>query len=390
MQEFIEWRRSLEVVPLLVELRKRADEIRRAEIEKARRRLGPLTPEQEKALEAATSAIVNKLLHAPTVRLKELAGHGAGRPRGHRAPAVRPVSRIRIGTRGSALALWQAEHVKARLEALGHEVALRVITTTGDRMQDRRLESVGGKGAFLKEIEEALRRARGGPRRALAEGRADRAAGRAARCARSSSAPTRATRSSRPGRGSPSCRAGASVGTTSLRRRALVRRAAAGPRAPGPARQRRHAPAAAARGALRRDPAGDGRAHAARPRRRGDRGARPAPVRARAGAGGDRARVPRRTTRRCATPSRRSTTRPPPGRSRPSARSWPRSAAAATCRSGPTPSRPDPGWSSWPSSRRPTAAPCCAPSAAATDPAALGGALADELLAQGARALIGG
>jgi len=76
VQEFIEWRRSLEVVPLLVELRKRADEIRRAEIEKARNRLGPLTPEQEKALEAATTAIVNKLLHAPTVRLKELAGHG--------------------------------------------------------------------------------------------------------------------------------------------------------------------------------------------------------------------------------------------------------------------------------------------------------------------------
>ena len=76
VQEFIEWRRSLEVVPLLVELRKRADEIRRAEIEKARRRLGPLTPEQESALEAATTAIVNKLLHAPTVRLKELAGHG--------------------------------------------------------------------------------------------------------------------------------------------------------------------------------------------------------------------------------------------------------------------------------------------------------------------------
>jgi len=76
VQEFIEWRRSLEVVPLLVELRKRADEIRRAEIDKARNRLGPLTPEQEKALEAATTAIVNKLLHAPTVRLKELAGHG--------------------------------------------------------------------------------------------------------------------------------------------------------------------------------------------------------------------------------------------------------------------------------------------------------------------------
>ena len=66
------------------------------------------------------------------------------------------MSRIRIGTRGSALALWQAEHVKARLCGLGHEVELRVITTTGDRVLDRKLESVGGKGAFLKEIEEAM------------------------------------------------------------------------------------------------------------------------------------------------------------------------------------------------------------------------------------------
>ena len=63
---------------------------------------------------------------------------------------------IRLGTRGSALALWQAEHVRDRLVALGHPVELRVITTTGDRVLDRRLDSVGGKGAFLKEIEEAM------------------------------------------------------------------------------------------------------------------------------------------------------------------------------------------------------------------------------------------
>lgn len=63
---------------------------------------------------------------------------------------------LRIGSRGSLLALWQAEHVKARLEAQGRVVTIRVISTTGDRLLDRRLESVGGKGAFLKEIEEAL------------------------------------------------------------------------------------------------------------------------------------------------------------------------------------------------------------------------------------------
>jgi glutamyl-tRNA reductase len=76
VRDFLEWRRSLDVVPLLVELRRRGDEIRRAELDKARRRLGPLSPEQEKALEAVTTAIVNKLLHGPTVHLKQLAGNG--------------------------------------------------------------------------------------------------------------------------------------------------------------------------------------------------------------------------------------------------------------------------------------------------------------------------
>src|SRR5919201_4802941 len=63
---------------------------------------------------------------------------------------------IRIGTRGSALALWQAEHVRGRLGGLGYEATLQVIVTTGDRVQDRRLDMAGGKGAFLKEIEEAM------------------------------------------------------------------------------------------------------------------------------------------------------------------------------------------------------------------------------------------
>src|SRR5688572_31808729 len=64
--------------------------------------------------------------------------------------------RIRIGSRGSALARWQAEHVRARLAEQGHDASITVITTTGDRVLDRRLENVGGKGAFLKEIEEAM------------------------------------------------------------------------------------------------------------------------------------------------------------------------------------------------------------------------------------------
>ncbi len=76
VREFLDWQRSLDVVPLLVDLRKRAEEIRRAEIDKARSRLGTLSPEQEAALEAASSAIVNKLLHSPTVQIKEMARNG--------------------------------------------------------------------------------------------------------------------------------------------------------------------------------------------------------------------------------------------------------------------------------------------------------------------------
>jgi glutamyl-tRNA reductase len=75
-REFLEWQKSLDVVPLLKELRGRAEQIRRAELDKARRRLGTLSPEQERALEAATEAIVQKLLHAPTVQLKEMVKNG--------------------------------------------------------------------------------------------------------------------------------------------------------------------------------------------------------------------------------------------------------------------------------------------------------------------------
>ncbi len=67
---------------------------------------------------------------------------------------------VRIGTRGSALARWQANHVKERLErALGIEIQLSIIATAGD-MSSRPLPEIGsaagGKGLFVKEIEEAL------------------------------------------------------------------------------------------------------------------------------------------------------------------------------------------------------------------------------------------
>ena len=72
-----------------------------------------------------------------------------------------------IATRRSALALWQAEHVRDRLRAVhpGCEVDLLGLTTQGDRTLDRPLADIGGKGLFIKELEQAM-----------ADGRADLAA----------------------------------------------------------------------------------------------------------------------------------------------------------------------------------------------------------------------
>ncbi len=63
---------------------------------------------------------------------------------------------LTIATRESRLALWQAEHVKALLEAKGHVVSLLGMTTKGDQILDRSLSKVGGKGLFVKELEVAL------------------------------------------------------------------------------------------------------------------------------------------------------------------------------------------------------------------------------------------
>ena len=67
---------------------------------------------------------------------------------------------IVIATRESRLALWQAEHVQALLQARGHAVQLLGMTTQGDQILDRSLSKVGGKGLFVKELETALQEGR--------------------------------------------------------------------------------------------------------------------------------------------------------------------------------------------------------------------------------------
>src|SRR4030065_2094902 len=70
------------------------------------------------------------------------------------------INKINIGTRGSKLALWQAEWVKAEIQMIdpGIDVRLIKIKTTGDMILDVPLAQVGGKGLFVKEIEEAILR----------------------------------------------------------------------------------------------------------------------------------------------------------------------------------------------------------------------------------------
>ena len=69
------------------------------------------------------------------------------------APAV-----LKIATRKSQLALWQAEHVAELVRAAHPDVAVELLplSTTGDRIVDRSLAAIGGKGLFIKELESAL------------------------------------------------------------------------------------------------------------------------------------------------------------------------------------------------------------------------------------------
>ena len=171
---------TLDVVPTIVSLQEHLETVRQAEIDRVRGRLGTLTPEQEMAVEALTRGIINKIMHTPITTLKSAARESSesttivdivrklfnlrnanadsdercGGSREDRSGAL--MARLRIGSRGSQLALWQAKHITALLVAQGHEVELEIIKTTGDKILDVALAKVGTKGMFTKEIEDAL------------------------------------------------------------------------------------------------------------------------------------------------------------------------------------------------------------------------------------------
>ena len=260
---------------------------------------------------------------------------------------------LRVATRGSALARWQAERIVA---LLARPAELVVVSTLGDRDTASTIHSLGGTGVFVKEVQDAVLR-----------GDADLAVHSAKDLP--PIAPEGLTFAAVPERADPrdalvgsrldDLPTGARIGTGSVRRRAQL--ASFRPdftfgelRGNIPTRLERAVE-------LRRDRRGGGRARPARPGRASDGATRavgPAPA---GGPGRARGRVPRRTTTTRLPLWPRSTTRPRTRRSGPSARSSRASVVVAACRAvrSPGPRQTDRSYSRR-SSRRSTVASCCA------------------------------
>ena len=72
------------------------------------------------------------------------------------------ITQVTIATRESALAMWQAHHVRQQLQALYPQIEIIILgmTTTGDQILDKTLSKIGGKGLFVKELEQAMQEGR--------------------------------------------------------------------------------------------------------------------------------------------------------------------------------------------------------------------------------------
>ncbi len=195
VERFHQRRRTVNVAPAIVALQRRQKRFARPRLQRIQARLGSLSAEQIAAVEALTRGLVNKFLHPPMQALKQAARENdsarvealcetwslpfvpkSEKCRPHRLPpdSTRACTRearnsarernqrsrwqmnLRIGSRGSQLALWQANHIAALLRGQGHTVEIEIIKTTGDRLQEVTFAQVGSKGMFTKEIEEAL------------------------------------------------------------------------------------------------------------------------------------------------------------------------------------------------------------------------------------------
>ena len=181
LAHFVRVARGREAMPVLAELRRRGDAVARAEIQKTLQQLGPdLTGRQRGSVEAMAQAIVNKLLHEPTAQLREAAERGGdsslaqltaelfGLPEGELERASRRFGRKRRthepaahwGRAAAPSRSRQSRHVAALIQAHAPTLSIELVemTTQGDRFLSTPLAEIGGKGLFVREIEEALLR----------------------------------------------------------------------------------------------------------------------------------------------------------------------------------------------------------------------------------------
>ncbi|MGI5843166.1 MAG: glutamyl-tRNA reductase [Candidatus Xenobium sp.] len=173
-REFLRDLAGRRAVPAIRKLREHVEALRQEELERARAH--GLNAETSTLLENFSRNLVRKLLHQPTRRLREMAADGEDPSRlqrslalfGLESPLEAPIGSspevdsgrplLRLGTRGSDLAMAQSQAVADALRRAWPEleVRLEVIRTTGDRIQDRALSTFGGKGIFTRELEDAL------------------------------------------------------------------------------------------------------------------------------------------------------------------------------------------------------------------------------------------
>ncbi|RMF92239.1 MAG: glutamyl-tRNA reductase, partial [Nitrospinota bacterium] len=160
---FQRWLNSLDVAPTIVSLQQKAESIRQQELSQLLDHLPTLSEQEREAIEAFSIAMVDKLLSTPIMNLRK----GVKAPEGNKLlQAVRQLfdlnerwhRPIRIGSRGSSLALRQTEWVQRQLASLFPHITFEklIIKTSGDVIRDVPLPTVGDKGFFVKEIEEAL------------------------------------------------------------------------------------------------------------------------------------------------------------------------------------------------------------------------------------------
>ncbi len=162
--------RARDAAPVVSALRQRVESLRREELERRRQKRSSLSDAQWDEVDAATRAVVAKLLHDPTVALKEASGTPRGerlvealprcstsdlRPGSLMAP---PARHLRLASRGSPLARWQAERVAARLAATGVDCSVVVLETEGDRRSATPIEEMGGRGVFVREVQRSVTR----------------------------------------------------------------------------------------------------------------------------------------------------------------------------------------------------------------------------------------